>query len=101
MTTNVTPSGDLVLEQLGINPNNLHIDFPTREQRLQYRAVVQWLTDYNPNSDATNLEKVKGYLEVFDHLCGVEDWERGSKIISAPLNTPTNSELHKRLWTCP
>jgi hypothetical protein len=80
MTNNLTPSGELVLEQLGINPHNLRADFPTREQRLQYRAVVQWLTDYKPKSDATNLGKVKGYLEAFHHLSEVEAWEKASKI---------------------
>jgi hypothetical protein len=99
MITNVTPSGELVLEQLGINPHNLRADFPTREQRLQYRAVVQWLTDYKPKPDATNLEKVRGYLEAFHHLCVVEDWERASKFITIRLNTPTNEELHHQLNT--
>lgn len=99
MENNLTPSGDLILEQLGINPHNLSADFPTRKQRLQYRAVVQWLTDYKPKLDATNLEKVKGYLEAFHHLCQVEDWERASKIFFIRLNTPTHEELHAQLNT--
>ena len=99
MENNLTPSGKLVLEQLGINPNNLCADFPTREKRLQYRAVIQWLTDYKPKSDSTNLEKVRGYLEAFHHLCAVEDWERASKILFIRLNTPTNEELHAQLDT--
>jgi len=99
MENNLTPSGDLVLEQLGINPHNLRADFPTREKRLHYRAVVQWLTDYKPKSDSTNLEKVKGCLETFYHLCKVEDWERASKILFIRLNTPTNQELHDQLDT--
>jgi hypothetical protein len=99
MENNLTPSGDLVLEQLGINPHNLCADFPTREQRLQYRAVVQWLTDYKPKSDSTNLKKVLNYLEAFHHLCAVKDWERASKILFIRLNTPTNEELHAQLDT--
>jgi len=99
MENNLTPSGDLVLEQLGINPHNLRADFPTREQRLQYRAVIQWLTDYKPKSDSTNLKKVCNYLEAFHHLCAVEDWERASKILFIRLNTPTNEELHAQLDT--
>lgn len=71
MTNNLTPSGNVLLEQLGINPHNLCADFPTREQRLQYRAVVQWLTDYKPKSD-TNLEKVRPYTESLLHLCDVK-----------------------------
>ena len=99
MTNNLTPSSNLLLEQLGINPNNLRVDFPSREQRLHYRAVVQWLTDYKPKQDATNLEKVKGYLEAFHHLCEVEDWERASKIIEMHLDTPSDTELHNPLVT--
>lgn len=98
MTNNLTPSGDWVLEQLGINRHTLRADFPTREQRLQYRAIVQWITDYKPKSD-TNLEKVKGYLEALNHLYHVEDWERASKILFIRLNTPTNQELHDQLDT--
>lgn len=99
MTNNLTPSGELVLEQLGINPNNTRADFLSREQRLQYTAVVQWLTIYKPKPDATNLEKVRGYLEAFHHLCAVEDWERASKVITIRLYTPTNEELHEQLNT--
>ncbi len=99
MTNNLISSGDLVLEQLGINPNNLRADFITREQRLQYRAVVQWLTDYKPKLDATNLEKVKGYLETFYHLYNVEDWKRAKAIIEFRINTPSNEELHLQLGT--
>ena len=68
MTNNLTLSGEWVWEQLGINPNTLRINFPAREQWLHYRAVVDWLTDYKPKSDATNLEKVRGDLEAFHHL---------------------------------
>jgi hypothetical protein len=93
MENNLTPSGDLVLEQLGINPHNLSADFPTREQRLHYRAVVQWLTDYQPKLDATNLEKVKGYLEAFHHLGNVKDWEKAREILLTRLNISTNDEL--------
>jgi len=72
MTNNLTPSGDEVLEQLGINPHNLRAQFPTREQRLQYRAVVQWLTDYKPKSDADNLDKVRHYTESLHYLCNLK-----------------------------
>ena len=99
MENNLTPDGNLVLEKLGINPHNIATDFPNREQRCQYRAVVNWLTDYQPNSDATNLEKVKGYLEVFYHLCGVEDWERAKEILFVSLNTPTQQKLVHQMRT--
>ena len=99
MQNNPLPSGELILEKLGINPHNLQAQFPTREQRLQYRAVVQWLTDYQPKWDASNLDKVRGYLEAFHHLCEVENWERASKIIEINLDIPNNTELHNLLIT--
>jgi tetratricopeptide (TPR) repeat protein len=99
MQNNPLPSGEVILESLGINPHNLPAQFPTREQRLQYRAVVQWLTDDKPKSDASNLEKVRGYLEAFYHLCEVEDWKRASKILEINLDIPNNTELHNPLIT--
>jgi len=99
MQNNLIPPGELVLEKLGVNPHNLGADFPNREQRLQYRAVVQWLADYKPKSDASNLEKVRGYLESFHHLCEVEDWGRAWEILLTRLNTPTKEQLHNHLNT--
>ena len=42
-------------------------------QLAEYRAARNWLRRYRPRGDATNLEKVKGQLEAFAHLCNVED----------------------------
>ncbi|MEG4408813.1 tetratricopeptide repeat protein [Microcoleus sp. MON2_D5] len=97
MQNNRLPSGELIVEKLGINPHDLPAQFPTREQRLQYRAVVQWLTDYKPKSDASNLEKVRGYLEAFYHLCEVEDWKRASEILFTSLDKQTHQNLHNQL----
>jgi tetratricopeptide (TPR) repeat protein len=85
MTNNLTPSGDSLLKQLGINPHNLRADFPTREQRLHYRAVVQWLTDYKPKSDDTNLEKVRGYIESLHYLCQVRSWQQVQTVLNFPI----------------
>jgi tetratricopeptide (TPR) repeat protein len=100
MTNNFTPSGELVLEQLGINPHNLRADFPNREQRLHYRAVVQWLTDYTLEPEEANIRIGRGCLEAFYHLYQVEGWERARKIIGTPLNTPSNEKslIQLRPW---
>ncbi|WP_148650102.1 hypothetical protein [Nostoc sp. NIES-3756] len=68
-------------------------------RRTSYRAVINWLTKYNPNADASNLEKIKGLLEAFYHLCEVEDVERAWKIIDCRLNTPTQEYLIEQLRT--
>jgi tetratricopeptide (TPR) repeat protein len=64
-----------------------------------YSAVEWWLTEYKPKSDATNLEKVRGYLEAFHHLCEVEAWEEAREILFIRLDTPTTEELRSQLFT--
>lgn len=61
-----------------------------RWKRTHYRAVVNWLTKYEYKLDATNLEKVRGLLEAFHHLCEVEDWKRASVILNI-------KQLHEQL----
>jgi hypothetical protein len=90
-------SGEKILKQLDINPYSLRIDFPIREQRLQYRAVINWLTKYRPRADANNLEKVHGLLESFYHLCEAKAWDKASQVMFLKLNTPNNLELHQQL----
>jgi tetratricopeptide (TPR) repeat protein len=85
---------------------NLNIDSALAEsteislwELSNYSAVEWWLMEYEPKPDASNLEKVRGYLEAFHHLCEVEDWERASKIIEINLDIPNNTELHNPLIT--
>ena len=96
--TNITPNGELVLREISLESATIKSIKP-RRKRTQYRAVINWLTEYKPHSNASNLEKVKGYLEAFHHLCEVEDWQRATKIIDIPLNTPTNEKLRDILGT--
>ena len=95
---NITPSVELVLEKIGLNSATIKSIQP-RRKRSQYRAVFNWLTEYKPHANASNLEIVKGYLEAFHHLCEVEDWERATTIIDITLNTPTNEKLRDLLGT--
>lgn len=95
--SNLIPPGESILAELGIDKVALKsID---RWKRTQYRAVINWLTKYKSHSDASNLEQLRGLIEAFYHLCGLEAWEKAGKIISIRLNTPTNEELHKQLQT--
>ncbi|MBD1881361.1 tetratricopeptide repeat protein [Coleofasciculus sp. FACHB-T130] len=96
MTDSITPPGNLILTELAINPPYLAAS--VLDSKLDdYIAVVNWLMKYKPKPDATNLEKVRGYLEAFHHLCEVENWRRASDILSIRLNTPTKDELHIQL----
>jgi len=67
------------------------------QKEAHHTATKMWFTAYKPGLDTSNLERVKGYLEAFHHLCEVEDWIRASAILAIRLNTPTNNELHNQL----
>ncbi|NEO51861.1 MAG: tetratricopeptide repeat protein [Okeania sp. SIO3B5] len=96
--TNITPNGELVLREISLESATIKSIKPC-QKRIQYRAVINWLTKYKPHANASNLEQVKGYLEAFHHLYEVEDWERATTIIDITLNTPTNEKLRDILGT--
>lgn len=89
---NITHSGEEILVQLGIDSTTVKA-MKRGMKQSDYRAVINWLTKYKTNSEASNLEKVKGLLKAFYPLCKVEDWERGNKVLLIHLNTPSNEEL--------
>ncbi|WP_324236164.1 tetratricopeptide repeat protein [Okeania sp.] len=95
---NITPRVELVLEKIGLESTTIKSIKP-RRKKSHYRAVINWLTEYKPHANASNLQIVKGYLEAFHHLCEVEDWERATTIIDITLNTPTNEKLRDLLGT--
>ncbi|KHD06765.1 hypothetical protein PN36_26345 [Candidatus Thiomargarita nelsonii] len=76
-------TGESVLAKLGINPSTLKSIKP-RGKRIQYRAIINWLTNYKAQPEASALEKIRGYLETLHHLSQVQAW-KGTKII---LNLP-------------
>jgi tetratricopeptide (TPR) repeat protein len=99
LEVNITPPGEWVLANLGIDLAAPDFRELPPCKRAQYRAVKNWLTRYKPKSDASNLKKVKGYLETFHHLCELKDWGKASKIIEINLDIPNNIELHNLLIT--
>ncbi|MBS9771827.1 MAG: tetratricopeptide repeat protein, partial [Trichodesmium erythraeum GBRTRLIN201] len=97
----ILPSAESVLKLLNLDPDGL-MSIKPLSKRLQYQAVIIWLSDYKcPQRVNDNLEVVKGYLEAFYHLCEVGDWERAKQIyfIKVP---PVNEELRTQLmrWGC-
>ena len=97
----ILPSAESVLELLNLDPDSL-MSIKPLSKRLQYQAVVIWLSDYKcPQKVNDNLEVVKGYLEAFYHLCEVGDWERAKQIYSIKV-PPVNEYLHiqLRMWGC-
>lgn len=54
---------------------------PFTWEAAQRKAANLWLTDYKPNSNMESLEKVRGYIEAFYHLCELEQWEAANEIL--------------------
>ncbi len=93
----ITSPNQLLLSKLGVDSNTLDFfNFP-RPQRPHYRAIINWLTKYKPSLEASNLEKVKSYLEVCYHLFELEAWEIAINLLSVRLNTFSNQELGVQL----
>ncbi len=89
---------DYVLAALNIN--SLKVKSMKRGvKRTSYRAIINWITKYKPNQNALNLDKAKGLLEAFYHLCEVEEWLEAKQIMLIRIDTPTNEELHEQLQT--
>ncbi len=99
LEVDIMPPEEWMLANLGIDLAAPEFRELPPYKRAQYRAVKNWLTRYKLKPDASNLEKVRGYLEAFHHLCEVEDWERASNIIEIHLDTPNDTELHNLLIT--
>ncbi|NER01138.1 MAG: tetratricopeptide repeat protein, partial [Cyanothece sp. SIO2G6] len=92
----ITPDGQAVLTQLGIYPTSIRKIQP-RSRRTHCRAIINWLSKYQPSTSASNLEQIRGYLEAFHHLCEIEEWERAAALIATELNTPTKECVHYQL----
>lgn len=92
----ILPPPESVLANLGIDPAQVKFIKP-RWKRSHYRSIINWITKYQTQQNASNLEKVSGYLEAFHHLCEVEAWEKASKILCLKNNLPPNEELHNQL----
>jgi tetratricopeptide (TPR) repeat protein len=96
MTAPLLPDALPVLTQLGILPKYL-CRMPPGHRRTQCRALINWLTRYQPSESSDNLTQVKGYLQAARHLCDIQEWERAFTLLSTRLNTPTREMLHYQL----
>ncbi|WP_353933032.1 tetratricopeptide repeat protein [Okeanomitos corallinicola TIOX110] len=94
--TEILPSDKSILDHLSINPSDIKSIKP-RWKRTQYRAIVNWLTKYQFYEDASNLDKVRGYVEAFYHLCEVENWDSASKVLLSPLEFLDGNHLSLQL----
>ena len=65
------PPADTVLKRIAIPPNKIAHIRP-RARKTHCRAIINWLSRYQPTPEATNLDQVKGYIEAFHHLCAID-----------------------------
>jgi tetratricopeptide (TPR) repeat protein len=68
-------------------------------EAAERKVADLWLTAYEPAFGASNLERVRGYLEAFDHYREVKDWEAAKAIAWTSLDTPTQEYLCSQLGT--
>mgnify|MGYP001793163688 CR=1 FL=1 len=92
----ILPPAEMILEKLEIDPKSLR-SIKSVSERSQYRAVVNWLTRYSPQSESASLELVRGWLEAFHHLCELGAWEKATALLCSRLETATREELHDQL----
>ncbi|MBD2485541.1 tetratricopeptide repeat protein [Planktothrix sp. FACHB-1365] len=95
----LTAPGELVIAKV---ENKLAVKTSTEINHwelAQWIAVKTWLTKYKPKPNASNLDQVKGYLQAFQHLCELEEWEAAYKILFIKINSPTKEELYEQLTT--
>jgi tetratricopeptide (TPR) repeat protein len=79
--------GSQLLCELNIDLNVQNVAEFSRQERVHYRAVKNWLGKYKPEASAPKLEQVRGYLEAFHHLCEVKEWQKAGIVLSAPVST--------------
>ncbi|NJL91195.1 MAG: ATP-binding protein [Coleofasciculaceae cyanobacterium SM2_1_6] len=70
---------------------------PDAWEAAERQAAHLWLTEYKPAVEDANLEKVRGYLEAFNHYCEIEDWEQASDLYTYQIAL-TDQVLHWQLW---
>ncbi len=92
------PYSDSVLAEVGIAPSELKSIKP-HWKRTQYRAIVNWLTKYQPPSSGSNLEMVRGYLETCYHFFQLEDWEKADRVLMIRVAGLTDEDLDDALGT--
>jgi tetratricopeptide (TPR) repeat protein len=86
-----TAKGELVLN----DAHHLHRQ-PTLYEKAHLRAAFYWLNYYQPNQQASQLEKVKGYLEAAYHLGQVKAWDLIRQILFVQIDDDCQP-LHQQL----
>jgi tetratricopeptide (TPR) repeat protein len=54
-------------------------------QLANFKATLYWLQDYQPPAEASNLERVRGWLEAFHHLSQLSAWQAANDLLHIPI----------------
>ncbi|MBT9317969.1 hypothetical protein [Leptothoe spongobia] len=92
----ITVSGKEFLSNLNLDKYN---NTSKSKKRANWRAIKNWLGKYRPLSESSNLERIRGYLEAFHHLCEIEAWEESRSLLDLPLSSPLHETLVQHLHT--
>ncbi len=87
-----TPTGQLVVD----NAHHLNRQ-PTFREKAHLRAAFYWLKHYQPDSQASQLDTVRGYLEAAHHLGQLEVWDSVYQILFVGVNSDRPLPLHEQL----
>ncbi|MBD2580517.1 tetratricopeptide repeat protein [Oscillatoria sp. FACHB-1406] len=92
-----TETGELVVNR-GCNLNRQ----PTLLEQAHLRAAFYWLKQHQPTPQASELERVRGYLEAAYHFSQLEAWESLCQILFVCVDRESYSPLHEQLgvWEC-
>lgn len=92
LTCCFTPTGQLVVD----SAHHLNRQ-PTVREKAHLRAAFYWLKHYQPNSQASQLDTVRGYLEAAHHLGQLEVWDLVGQVLFVSVNSDRPLPLHEQL----
>ena len=71
-------------------------------QMAEYKAARNWLKRRWPVVSGERIEHIRGYLEAFNHLCNVMDWENAHRVVTVAIEDgeagSPRDELHRLLF---
>ncbi|MBD2310174.1 tetratricopeptide repeat protein [Desertifilum sp. FACHB-1129] len=65
------------------------------KEKSHIKAAFYWLKLYQPSSESSSLETIKGYIEAIHHFCEIEAWQEALKILLHPIKTYQATPLHE------
>ncbi|NEZ54453.1 tetratricopeptide repeat protein [Adonisia turfae] len=70
---------------------------PSAKRRSHVTAIRNWLCHYAAPREAPNLERIRGYLEAFFHLCEIDQWQESANLLLLQLYPDRDDNLSSQL----